>query len=381
MSRMSKTLQGVLSLVLVGIVAIGTSAPVQASVKIFKSCSTLNLKFKGGVSRHPQLNFDPAGLHFQPKYNDKVYKAHKKLDIDRDGIVCEVTVADVAHKQVLTQLKKSPKANESLLIIRSGPSVANDNLAVVKKSVLTAMQLFGPMFPAEPVNATWFTSADVDWVDSAIAEAGAFPKSYSNNLRNFANQCNMGNAGVGDKGPYINQCLGPSGAPANHNPETAAHEYFHTLQYSSMGGQQLPYWFLEGGATFVGLHVGGHSYGDFATARNLTLGRYASRGLDQVAKEAVSKSDVSAIVSRLVAIENSNPDQGIRQSAYVFGMLLTEKLVADYGFTQWSTFLTALASNGFERAFSETYKLSVRDFYVESAPYIASQLKLSNFGF
>lgn len=349
--------------------------PSHAQPKQFKSCSALIKVYKGGITKHAQLVFESAELQIQPKYKSGIYKVNRKLDFDRDGIVCEKTVVDEAHREIKVALQKSSEVDESLLVVRSGPSLSSADLFEVRKSVLVSLSLFSKIFPVQAVNATWFTAKDVGWVDSAVAEAGGFPRNYSSNLRNFATQCNMGNAGVGDNGPYINQCLGPSGAPAHHNSETAAHEYFHTLQYSSMGGQRLPFWFLEGGATFIGLHVGGHSFGDFATARNLTLGRYASRGLDQMAKEAVSKSDLSAIVNRLVALENPNPEQGIRQSAYVFGMLLTEKLVADNGFTQWSTFLTALEAKGFERAFSETYKLSVRDYYLESAPYIASQLK------
>ena len=376
---MKKSITGAIGLALVGALAFGSSTPAEASVRKFSSCSILNAKFKGGISRHPQLVFDAVALHQQPKYNSKIFKANRKLDFDRDGIVCEVTVADVAHGQILAQLKKSPKAEQSLLVVRSGPSVAVGDLATVKKSVLTVMKLFGTTFTLEPVNATWFTSADVDWVDSAIAEAGAFPKSYSANLRNYANQCNMGNAGVGDNGPYLNQCLGPSGAPPSHKSEAAAHEYFHTLQYSRMGGQALPFWFLEGGATFVGLHVGGHSFGDFQLTRNLTLGRYALRGLDRVAQEAVAKSDLDAIVNRLIALQNPNPEQPIRSSAYIFGMLLTEKLVADYGYSQWEAFLRTLGTSGFEQSFTETYKISIRDYYLKSAPYIASQLRVSNF--
>lgn len=378
---MAKPIKSLLGLAIIGALAAGTSAPAEASIKKFNSCSSLNSKFKGGVSRHPQLVFDSIALRFQPKYNDKIYKSHKKLDFDRDGIVCEVTAATWAHKQMLSRLEKSPKLDKSLLVIRSGPSVTKESLASVEKSALTAMKLFSKTFPLEPVNATWFTSDDINWVDSAVAEAGAFPKNYSNNLRNFLHQCNVGNAGIGDKGPYLNQCLGPSGAPANHYPETAAHEYFHTLQFGHMGGQSLPFWFMEGAATFVGIHVGGHSFGDFENARNITLGRYAYRALDRIAKEAISKSDLSSVVSRLVALENPNPDNTIRESAYVFGMLLTEKLVSDYGFARWEVLLSSLAASGFERAFSETYKLSIQEYYLEVAPYIISQLKLSNFGF
>ena len=374
---MNSLIRTLLSLTLVGLVSLSGYAPAEASAIKFKSCSSLNKKFSGGIARHPQLVFDAAELFHQPIFKLKIYKSNRKLDFDNDGIVCEVTVADVAHAQILEQLKKSPAVEQSLLIIRSGPSVASSDLAIVKKSVLTAMKLFGNSVPLERVNATWFTSADVDWVDSAIAEAGAFPKNYSANLRNFSSQCNMGNAGVGDNGPYLNQCLGPSGAPPSHKSETAAHEYFHTLQYSNMGGQALPLWFLEGGATFVGIHAGGHSFGDFRTARNLTLGRYASRGLDRVAQEAVANSNLEAIVNRLIALQNTNPEQPIRSSAYVFGMLLTEKMVADFGYSQWEDFLKTIGTRGFDQAFTETYKIPIRNYYLKSAAYIVSQLKVS----
>lgn len=372
---MSNSVKAISAAVLALAISFAGLSPSQAQPKQFKSCSALNTVYKGGITKHPQLVFESAELQIQPRFKSGIYKANRKLDFDKDGILCEKTVVDVAHREIKVALRTSSKVEESLLVVRSGPSLSSADLVDVRKSVLTSMSLFSRTFPVLAVNATWFTAEDVDWVDSAIAEAGGFPRNYSSNLRNFANQCNMGNAGVGDNGPYINQCLGPSGAPAHHNSETAAHEYFHTLQYSSMGGQRLPFWFLEGAATFVGLHVGGHSFGDFATSRKLTLGRYASRGLDRAAREAVTKSDVSAIENRLVALQNSNPEPGIRQSAYVFGMLLNEKLIAEFGYERWTSLLLALKNSAMEQAFIETYKVELGDYYSRSAPYIVSQLK------
>ena len=54
----------------------------------YKSCAALNADFQGGVTSYTFKNKGVAPK-FKSTFNDKLFKAVKKLDVDNDGIACE----------------------------------------------------------------------------------------------------------------------------------------------------------------------------------------------------------------------------------------------------------------------------------------------------
>lgn len=391
---------------LAAILSLGAMLPSEA--KTFKNCTDLRKTYKYGVALSSKSANKGTDQIFTPKVSPALYKANKSKDADKDGIACEVTKPKVVAKPipapvpteqplpVITLDALDPKAtnlvaqqlvaaaiassspvSESLLSVQSGPSLSQQDLGPVKNSVLTAVKLFRPVVLPEKVNVNWFTGADADWVDDAIRNSGANPnatptrESYSSWIRSL-NSCNMGNAGIGSKGPYINQCL--KGAPATHETETASHEYFHTVQSSTMTWSSLPHWFIEGSATLVGIHVGGNSAGEFKGTRAFTVGRWTG-GLDQGIRDAVRTADANAIVQRFKDLQGSQAPGQIQTSGYALGMFLTEALVASKGFDHWVEYLTTIKSLGFAQATEKSYGLTLDQLYVKVAPYVISQLK------
>jgi hypothetical protein len=60
----------------------------------FKNCKALNKEYPGGVAEEAtSVNKNKAGALQKskkvPKISSEVYKEHKGLDRDKDGIVCE----------------------------------------------------------------------------------------------------------------------------------------------------------------------------------------------------------------------------------------------------------------------------------------------------
>jgi hypothetical protein len=55
----------------------------------FKNCTELRRYFEGGVSRSVTSKNKGAALKFKPTPSTVVYGANIRLDIDKDGIVCE----------------------------------------------------------------------------------------------------------------------------------------------------------------------------------------------------------------------------------------------------------------------------------------------------
>lgn len=391
--------------------AVSSSNPA-AAVKTYKNCQELRLDFAKGVSAVSKFKNLGSGPIETPRISKNVYDRNKRLDLDRDGIICEVLrknaqppltarpapspspsvepgvtlenldpvrTSMVAQEKVASYLKLAPGVPSSSIVVRKGPSLSDADIDGVTRSILNSLTLFAPITQPAAVNATWFSGKDADWVDAAITDAGANPRGtptgglYSNWIASVGTKaCNMGNAGIGSIGPYLNQCI-KSGAPPSHDFETASHEYFHTVQYS-LGAPPLPFWFMEGGATFVGIHVGGFTYGNASVARDATLSRYATRDLDAELRSAIAIKDLPKIQQRLLALESANPAGEIRSSAYPLGMLIYEGLVAWRGVETLHAHLADIKPQGFEGSIQKHYGVTLRVLYEKIAPYIASEL-------
>lgn len=395
-----KTLSGVLilSLLMPGISEV-------AEAKVFKNCVELRKVHKYGVASSLKWVNKGSGPMFKPSVSAKSYSDNKKKDLDRDGIACEVSRPVAKSKQLSDSKPKISFSNldatrtsllaqsyiakavqnaglgsESILVVRSGPSIQQLNLEPVKKSVLHSAALFKSLVNPEVVNVNWFSAKDHAWVDQAIVDSGGSPtatpdgNSYSNWIRRSVNTCNMGNASIGSKGPYFNQCLGNGGPINSHSVETAAHEYFHIVQYSSIGNR-LPFWFMEGTATFAGIHVGGKSGEKYSSLRSDALKRWATNGLDLELREAIRAQDRGYVVSRLRALESQIVDPKIQTSGYALGMLINESLVACGGIEKWLQYLSDIRQHGINESLEMNYGITNEELYESVSVYVLTQLQ------
>jgi hypothetical protein len=63
--------------------------PLPEIVKSYKSCTYMNFDFKGGVAKSASSKNKGVKTKLTPEVNAKVYELNKKLDTDKDGLVCE----------------------------------------------------------------------------------------------------------------------------------------------------------------------------------------------------------------------------------------------------------------------------------------------------
>lgn len=380
---------------------------VPAEAKSFKNCTELRKTYSYGVALSRISKNKGERVIYSPKVSPSVYRANKAKDADKDGIVCEVAkkaavtkpaptampaitmdsldakyTSLVAQREIALGIKSSEVFDAKKLIIQLGPSLTSSDVTKPTQAVSNTAALFGGFFAPDTVRINWFTYKDTAWVDQAMNASGGMAtatpdgQSYSSWISAVGqNGCNMGNAMLGSLGPVFNQCL-MGGAPPSHSSETAAHEYFHLVQYSA-AGSGLPILFMEGGATFVGVHVGGYSFGDFALTRQNNVSRNAQRDLDLPLRNAVANNDVASVVERLgKTIQSSPSEQAVRQSSYVLGLLVFEAMVATKGLEVWKQFVSDTKSLGFAGSLAKQYDLTAEQLFHKVAPYVISQLKV-----
>lgn len=67
----------------------GMYSKVDAAPKTFKNCTTLNKSYKGGIAKSTKVKNKGGKTKYKPFTSSSLYNANKKLDRDKDGIVCE----------------------------------------------------------------------------------------------------------------------------------------------------------------------------------------------------------------------------------------------------------------------------------------------------
>lgn len=86
MHRKSK---GFVALLLaVSLVAVPFQSADAAPAK-FKNCTELNKVYAGGVAKDAKVTNKGGKTKYKPHVSAEIYKAHTKMDRDKDGIACE----------------------------------------------------------------------------------------------------------------------------------------------------------------------------------------------------------------------------------------------------------------------------------------------------
>lgn len=84
-----KIIKAVLAAALVLAALVSPQAtPVEAKAKVYKNCTELNKRYKGGAARKGAKN-KGGKTKFKPFVSNALYAANKSKDRDKDGIACE----------------------------------------------------------------------------------------------------------------------------------------------------------------------------------------------------------------------------------------------------------------------------------------------------
>jgi len=284
------------------------------------------------------------------------------------------TTWQIAHKISYAQAAAAPFAKVNI-IFSIGPSLNQNVIEPYTNGMQTVANILAPLWKPDSYRYLAFLAADTGWLDSAIASNGGDPtatpmRQLWSTYVNASRDCNMASASTGRLGPLTIQCFG------SLNPRTAqtsAHEFFHTFQ-QAMGSGNYPVWFSEGGATYIGVHLGYYP-GLMASGRDITSDAYRNKGtqMDEGLRVSIKSGDASAIINRFKILEAKDASADIRNSSYYLGWMASEALIAVDGWGKWIKLHTDLKSKTFAASFKDNYGMTLDDFYPMIAKYIIAQ--------
>jgi hypothetical protein len=99
---------------------LSVSFPTASSAQSFRNCAEIRAKYPAGVARDFSVVFSQA-FHV----SRTIYRANKRLDVDRDGVICEIeivaaTTSNVPLTTTTTSVPQIPAGNWTNLPFQSG---------------------------------------------------------------------------------------------------------------------------------------------------------------------------------------------------------------------------------------------------------------------
>ena len=373
--------KSVIAISLASSLLFGISMPSYGASKTYSSCSTFNKVYSSGVALSKNSKNVGGTLAKAPKISSAIYNANKKLDADKDGIVCEVlskvvatpkplptivpepaltldnldvkTVRERGVKEVIGAMTKalSNSPNVTINYVVSS-TVTAQALADMKLQIDETSKLFSPLLGGQVMTVVVVTEKE-----EPNHKYGANPftcsgRAYSD-LRTVLCVPTYGTFGVESFG------LG-------------YHEFTHLVQIAQR--PRLPNFFTEGTST--------HIAGVLGFARDGFADSNFNQWLDKAdgwktTYESLGYKYTVEDMARFLDIANSDSSYGDRDTyaapSYKLGAAIWEAMIAVYGWDKFMSFFDSL-DNGktYAQNFEAEYGISLSDAHVKIAKYILS---------
>jgi len=369
-----------------------SGSPALAAPAKFANCSALLKKYPNGVAMSAKSTNKGNGPIAKPKVDAGLYNANKKLDTDKDGILCEKVVKAAAPSQsevtgagldginkdswkiaqaaVLKAVASgtSTQANFSFVV---GPKLDTARLASRKTALDSAYKLWSKWFAPVTVEAIYWSENDAAWAEEKLATGW----NYRPNLQAIAagERGNCGSAGANGDGrsASFHECVGTNLENIPSSVQTTPHEYTHLFQ-NRYGGCALYDWYCEGGAAYFGSTVG--NVNDTSGAKRLAQLRLWSNNLGEANKASIAAGDKQTVIRLLTEWQGGSHTRDAIAGSYFLGNLATEVLVAAFGVERWAEFTISLAGpNDFDYYFKKSFGVETQTFYKIVADYVAEQ--------
>jgi hypothetical protein len=374
--------------ILLASLLLGLVPAAQAEAKTFKNCTDLRKSYKYGVSLSGTMLNKGAGPILTPKSNATVYRLNKRLDTDRDNIVCEVVRPKPAPKPTSEPASQAPATQPPVAknpFITPFPTVFTSQ-ELVSAALLSVKSFMDSASKSKPVKLAfentipevervWITKLVNTTMASLPFQAGQEPVVIVGSTDAFI-QTTIKQNGLSGNDPtwwcgsettYERYCAGSFWAAMNYKDSiekgyairdtgkraVVAHEIYH-VWHKSIDGSPLnnnrdprsagaePLWFREGMANFMGFAIAHH---DGATT-------YAAGRANQV--DPYMRS--SSVPLREHIGSEINP--------YGIGQAASEYLVASIGVDRVLDMYRKLGSGkSFAVAFEESSGFPLNDFY------------------
>jgi hypothetical protein len=155
------------------------------------------------------------------------------------------------------------------------------------------------------------------------------------------------------------------------------HEMTHFVQANLLSGGmgQGPCWLIEGSAQFTGdsttFKSDKDNYYEMSADRTSRLGELVT----YLKKNNLSKESLlNALNTQYFGSESCNAGQAAM--SYDLGMIVTEKIVSDFGWNKFISLLTGMGTTDFVTSFNSAFGLKSSDWYQNNfIPYFYSEVK------
>ena len=361
-----------------------TVTEVGALAKTFSTCASLNKAYSGGVAQKAGYKNVGGTLAKKPKVSSALYLANKKLDKDKDGIVCEVLkkavvkpkptptptaapetpltldnlevsrVRALGVREVIGAMNKALTASPKVTInYNISSTVPTQALADMKLQIDEASKLYGRLFSGQSVAVNIYTEKE---------DAG----------RNNSSHYTCGGQAWPDP-LRMNLCVPTNGTYGVESPGLGYHEFSHIAQYTQGYASQSNF-FMEGIATYIPAVLGfardGVSDANFNQWLNLTNDwrqTYLNLGYKFTVEDMARFLDVAD--TPMPFGEHST----YHRASFKVGAAMWEAMIAVYGWEKFMTFFDSL-DNGktYAQNFEANYGLSLSEAHLKVSRYILS---------
>ncbi len=219
-------------------------------------------------------------------------------------------------------------------------------------------------------------SKDLNWVKREIGKYGHQLSQWDLDLiRDQASKASRGYVEVNAENAITFYVIGDSyDSTDNLTRSFISHEYVHSVQVDFYKSREsgIPRWAIEGSATFFGNAVASLMTSDpkstYPELRRTSVRRNYPSSL------ALNTLTRDELFTAIRAIEN-NDDRSLcaepKLACYTAGAILTEKLVADYGFEKFSNWWRLSSNKDWYIAFEEAFGINLDLWYQDfGIPYI-----------
>ena len=231
-------------------------------------------------------------------------------------------------------------------------------------------------------------STEIPWVQNEMKKYGHNLTSWDiDTIKKAGSQSSRGDARTNERSTITQYVIGDKqseGIPNNlyMMRSFVAHEFVHTVAISILGDRHegIPGWSDEGSANFFGFAITSLMNEDPELAmekvNKSNLERPAFEG--GIVPHSLNKDDLHAAI---VLSEEGGGGEGTTCAepkilCYTAGALMTEILVADYGFDKFVSWWKASKTKNWEVAFEEIYGYQIDQWYEDVAiPYIIAESK------
>jgi hypothetical protein len=335
------------------------------------SCKTVNKHYPNGVaaSKYYKNVGDPIE---KPKVKSSVYKKYKKLDVDKDGIVCELTIKKVqlspseqvlenAVSQVKSRLAKINTFSGEINYYVSDKYPAWSALRAVNSAKI-GVSYFEEFYTFSGADFIFFTKDEIEWAQQKWNSITAGTRLYGLSVYNssWKYPCRGAEFTYVKDGQTRHLTVQCDDGNQTEAVDFGAHGATHWFQ-GYYRPQYMPNWLVEGAATFYGEVIG---YGpDNPLAKEVLW-----RG-DYKLHNAL-KAGPDSVMAEIQKTTVQNPSYSI---SYTTSRMLYQALIGLYGEDRAIKFIQSFGSSSdVALNFFMVYNRSIDSFYEEAVPLLSA---------